>query len=389
MWTRKKHSTVGLVLALVLGIFVGLMLAGPAHPVSSQNVVDTETQLLRDLYNRVNPSVVSINVRIPGANLPNTTTQGEQQQYAFAAGSGFLYDTAGNIVTNAHVVLGADRVELTWSDNIMMHATVVGIDLDADLAVIRAQGDVSKYQPLPLADSDSLTVGDRAVAIGNPFERSGTMTQGIVSGLHRSVQGLAQSANGGSYTIPDAVQTDAALNPGNSGGPLLNSQGQVIGVNEQIASEVRQSSGVSFAIPSNLVKMVADALIKDGKVQHTWLGIGGGNLTLDINEALKLPPNTHGVYVTGIQPGSPAAKAGLKAGTDTVNANGPEVPTGGDIIVAVDDRPVMGFEDLTAYLFAKTTPGQTVTLTVLRDGKEQKIPVTLAARPQAQPQPAG
>src|SRR5689334_17370982 len=196
MWTRTKQSTLGLALALILGLVIGLTLAGPAHVVSSQNAVDAETQLLRDVYNRVNPSVVSITVRIPGGNVPSTTDQqGGQQPFAMAAGSGFLYDKSGDIVTNAHVVLGADRVEITWSDNTMMHATVVGIDVDADIAVIRAQGDVSKYQPVPLADSDSAAVGDRAIAIGNPFERAGTMTQGIVSGVHRSVQGLNQTAN--------------------------------------------------------------------------------------------------------------------------------------------------------------------------------------------------
>src|SRR5262249_15569831 len=159
-----------------------------------------------------------------------------------------------DIVTNAHVVDGADRIEITFSDGNQMFAKLVGIDEDADIAVIKAQGNTSAYAPLTIANSDNVQVGDRAVAIGNPFERSGTMTQGIVSGLHRSVDGIASAGNGQSYQIPDAIQTDAALNPGNSGGPLLDSNADVIGVNEQIASDVRQSSGVSFSIPSNLVK---------------------------------------------------------------------------------------------------------------------------------------
>jgi 2-alkenal reductase len=279
-------------------------------------------------------------------------------------------------------------VEITFSDDTMMHAKIVGVDLDSDLAVLQAEGDTSRYAPLPLGDSSAVTVGDRAIAIGNPFQRSGTMTQGIVSGVHRSVDGLAQASGGGTYLIPDAIQTDAALNPGNSGGPLLNNLGQVIGVNEQIESQVRQSSGVSFAIPSNLVKQVADALIKNGKLDHTWLGVAGVSLDLDLNEALKLPTNTRGAYLTGVQAGSPAAKAGLKAGVDstTVQVSGNDVPVGGDIVTAVDGQAVQHFDDLSAYLFTKTKVGQTITLTVLRNGKTQDVKVTLGSRPHANTQ---
>ncbi len=384
MLSRFKQIGVSALAMLVLGIAIGVGLVAPLHPAySEQAVADSETQLLRDIYTRVSPSVVSIDVRLTSASGPSTQfrQQGGQQPYAYAAGSGWVYDSAGHIVTNAHVVAGADRVVVTYSDGVQMRAKVVGIDMDADLAVILPDGNTSNYKPLELADSDALAVGDRAIAIGNPFQRAGTMTQGIVSGLHRSVAALAQPSGGGMYQIPDAVQTDAALNPGNSGGPLLNNLGQVIGVNEQIESNVQQSSGVSFAIPSNLVKLVAAALIKDGKIEHSWLGIGGGSLTLDVNEVLGLPANTLGAYVSSVQPGSPAEKAGLKGGSNTVNAGGADLPVGGDVIVAVDGKPVKHFDDLTAYLFTKTAPGQTVTLTVLRNGKQQDIKVTLAARP--------
>jgi 2-alkenal reductase len=387
MLSRIKRSSLSALLILLLGMAIGFGIASPARMVSGQQAVsDEETQLLRDIYAKVNPSVVSITVRIPAGRVqPNPFGQrGGVQPFAMAAGSGFVYDTAGHIVTNAHVVQGADQVEVTFSDDTMMRAKIVGIDLDSDLAVIQVQGDASRYKPLTLANSDELAVGDRAIAIGNPFERAGTMTQGIVSGLHRSVDALAQTSSGGSYTIPDAVQTDAALNPGNSGGPLLNNRGEVIGVNEQIASQVQQSSGVSFAIPSNLVKMIADTLIKDGKVTHSWLGISGGTLTLDLNEQLNLPADTHGAYVGTVQPNSPAAKAGLKGGSETTNVNGNNLPVGGDVIVAVDKNPVRHFDDLTSYLFMKTKVGQTVTLTVLRNGKQQDIQVTLGARPTSQ-----
>jgi len=304
MWF--KRTGLPTIAVFLLGCAIGLGLVSPVRTAISQAQADSETQLLRDVYARVNPSVVSITVRIPrGANIPDSAVPDQQgsQPYAYAAGSGFIVDNQGHIVTNAHVVAGTDKVEITFSDDTMMRATIVGIDLDSDLAVIKADSDTSKYKPLTLADSDALTVGDRAIAIGNPFGRAGTMTQGVVSGLHRTVSGIAQANNGGQYQIPDAIQTDAALNPGNSGGPLLDWQGNVIGVNEQIASEVRQSSGVSFAIPSNLVKLITEQLISNGKVEHSWLGIAGGDLSLDINEALKLPANQRGAYVSNVQAG--------------------------------------------------------------------------------------
>ena len=387
MLKRVRLSLVSSVTALVLGLAIGFAGFGltPGRTVQSQqNILDSEAQAYQSLYNQTNPSVVSISVRIPGGA---TATQGQLSpgqvnpngdNNSYAAGTGFVYDKHGDIVTNAHVTEGTDQIQITFSDNTSMYATLVGADSDSDVAVIKASGDISKYAPLPLGDSDMLKIGDRVVAIGNPFENSGTMTQGIVSGLHRSVQGLVQN-----YTIPDAIQTDAAINPGNSGGPLLNAAGQVIGINEQIASQVRQSSGVSFAIPANLVKLMADALIKNGKVQHSYLGISGFSTTLETNAAMKLDANTHGTLITTIQPNSPAAKAKLKAGTTTVDVQGQNVQAGGDIITAIDGQPVVAFSDLTAYLFNKTTPGQTVTLTVLRGGAEQKIQVTLAQRPGA------
>ncbi len=380
MWSRVKSAVLPSMAALVFGAAIGFGATGTARTVQGQSAVDPITQELHAVYTKDNPSVVTLNVRMPASasnsNGFNTPNQG---QYQYAAGSGFVYDTNGDIVTNAHVVDGVDQIEITFSDNTMMYGKVVGVDADSDIAVIKAQGDTSKYQPLTLADSDTLQVGDRAIAIGNPFENAGTMTQGIVSGLNRLVQGLGQ------YSIPDAIQTDAAINPGNSGGPLLNVDGQVIGVNEQIASQVRQSSGVSFAIPSNIVKLAADTLIKSGAIQHTYLGVTGGTTTLETNQAMKLPDNTHGALITTVQRGSPAAKAGLHGGnaSTTVSVLGTDTPVGGDIVTAIDGHSIAHFEDLTAYLFTKTTVGQTVTLTVLRGANSQDIKVTLAARPAA------
>jgi len=397
-----KRGGAAVVLAATLGTAVGYSAATPLQTVHSQSaiVADSETDLLRQLYERVNPSVVSINVRIPqtasgtglvprqrgnqgNPNNPNDpNSQANPGAFAYAAGSGFVYDNQGHLVTNAHVVEGVDRIEITFPDGTQMHATVVGVDADSDLAVIKAEGDISKYAPLTLANSDTLRVGDRAIAIGNPFEQAGTMTQGIVSGLKRSVSGLGDAGQGQTYLIPNAIQTDAALNPGNSGGPLLNNNGEVIGVNEQIASQVRQSSGVSFAIPSNLVKQVVETLIKDGKIVHPWLGISGGSLSLDTNDALKLPANTHGAYVMTVQPGSPADKAGLKGAATTQTIADPSVvPAGGDIIVAIDKQPVKSFDDVLAYVFDNTKVGQQITVTVLRNGQQTDLQLTLGARP--------
>ncbi len=394
MWNRMRTAFLPSLTAAIFGLALGLGATSSVHTAQGQSAVDSEVTELHDVYAHANPSVVTLNVRlpataansannppsqgIPGQGNPNQGANPSQSQYQYAAGSGFVYDTNGDIVTNAHVVVGTDQIEITFSDNTMMYGKLVGMDADSDIAVVKAQGDISKYPPLALADSDAIQIGDRAIAIGNPFENSGTMTQGIVSGLHRLVQGLVQN-----FSIPDAIQTDAAINPGNSGGPLLNANGQVIGVNEQIASQVRQSSGVSFAIPSNLVKLAADSLIKTGTVQHTYLGVSGTTPTLETNQAMNMPANTHGALITGIQSGSPAAAAGLQGGNtnNTVSIFGQDTPVGGDIVTAIDGHPIQSFADLNAYLFEHTTVGQTVKMTVLRGGKQQDISVKLAARP--------
>ncbi len=395
---RLKKTTATLLAALMIGTGIGAsftsittqaannpaVVAVQATPISGD---DMQTQILHAVYAKVNPSVVSITVRIPGnssvsiiPSVPrrNGQQQPQQQQYQYAAGSGWVYNGNGHIVTNAHVIQDADQITVTFSDGAQFRATTVGIDADSDLAVIKVEGDVSKYPALTLADSDKVQVGDRAIAIGNPFERAGTLTHGIISATGRSVSGAV-----GNYVIPNAIQTDAAINPGNSGGPLLNANGEVIGVNQQIAAEVRQASGVAFAIPSNLVKTVAEKLIRDGKIEHSYLGIGGSTVTLDIIEAMKLPNTTRGAYVNQITANTPAAKAGLRAGTVTENTDSGSLLIGGDIITKVDDQVVRSFEDLTGYLYMKTEPGQKVQLTILRDGKESTLTVTLAARPKA------
>jgi S1-C subfamily serine protease len=389
----KRSNRVGLpaliAIALCFGTLLGALVYTPPIRVAGQSSVDDETAILQRVYQQVNPSVVNIRVRLPpGARNPNASVFGQipqipDTQSSFQVdGSGFVYDTQGNLVTSAQFVQEATRIAVTFADDTSLVATVVGIDMDSNLAIIKVDPSKVKLAALPLADSDKLVVGDRAIAIGNPFGLNGTMTHGIVSAVGRSLNGQRSGA-ASVYQIPQVIQTDAAINPGNAGGPLLNNAGEVIGVNTAIESLIGQSSGVSYAIPSNIVKKVADTLIKNGKIEHTYLGIRGGTLTLDVNELMGLDPNFRGILVRDVVPGSPAAQAGIKPSTTDKTLDGVPVKVGGDVIVAVDGVPVKRFEDLMSYLFVKTDPGQTVKITVSRDGQNVDLPVTLTKRPDA------
>jgi S1-C subfamily serine protease len=393
-----RTNRLGLVIlvsvTLCIGILLGTVLTTTPMRVLGQGPADGETLMLQQIYQKVNPSVVNIQVRIPAGsdflqllpvdpNSPQSTPDPNATPvpYELALASGFVYDTNGHIVTNAHVVQDATKIVVSFSDDTTVIANVVGIDLDSDLAVIKVDPANLTLVALPLADSEKLSVGERTIAIGNPFGLSGSMTQGIVSALGRSLDGQrATSPTTRPFLIPGVIQTDAAINPGNSGGPLLNDKGEVIGVNTAIESRVRQSSGVGFAVPSNIVKKVADALIKDGKMDHAYLGIAGGTLNFDINGVIGLDPNFHGVLVNTVAPGSGAAQAGVKASTVDATLDGLPIKIGGDIITAVDDVPVKRFEDLLGYLFIKTVPGQTIKLTVYRNGEKVDLNVTLGSR---------
>jgi len=349
------------------------------------------------LYERVNPSVVNIRVvlkpgsgrsvqlpfelpnipgfpQIPTPEAPTTPDQ--------ALGSGFVYDQNGHIVTNNHVVENAERIVVTFADGSEAGAQLVGADPDSDLAVIKVDaGAVQQLTPLPLGDSDALKVGQIVVAIGNPFGLQGSMSTGIISGLGRLLPAGAQAPGGAGYSIPDVIQTDTAINPGNSGGPLLNLQGEVIGVNTAIKSSVGVSSGVGYAVPSQIVALVIPELIENGSIEHPWLGITGRTLNADLATAMKLDPAQRGVLVAEVVSDSPAEKANLKGSAQDATIDGIPVKIGGDVIIRMDDRPIKGFDDLLVYIYRNTRPGQTVSLTILRDGKEQEVSVTLAARP--------
>jgi S1-C subfamily serine protease len=350
-----------------------IQVQAPANPAAAQDA-------LVALYQNAIPGVVAIQV---------TTAQGG------ALGSGFVYDTQGDIITNYHVVQGAqnNKVEVDFNSGYKTYGTVIGTDLDSDLAVVKVNAPASELHPLTLGDSSQVKVGQTVVAIGNPFGFNGTMTVGIVSGLGRTLDSEHATPNNGSqtqtgaafYTAGDIIQTDAAINPGNSGGPLFNLNGEVIGVNRAIQTTNFTStgepvnSGIGFAIASNILKRVVPTLISSGKYDYPYLGISSmSSLSLDEIQALGLTQDT-GAYVTDVVPGGPADKAGIKAGTQPTSIQG--LNAGGDLIIAIDGHPVMQFDDLLAYLIENKSPGDTVTLTVLRGTQKQDITVTLGKRP--------
>lgn len=376
----------------------------PSQPVISSGVsgdlLAAYQGTLENIYNQVSPSVVNIQVvkkvsasssdtsQLPGFpffSLPQGQGQQPQQQFEQALGSGFVWDQQGHIVTNNHVVAGTDKIEVTFSDGRTVPATLVGTDPDSDLAVVKVDVPADQLHPVQLGESKSIKVGQLAIAIGNPFGLEGTMTTGIISAIGRSLPADETSVQ--SYTIPDIIQTDASINPGNSGGVLLDAEGKVLGVTSAIESPVRASAGVGFAIPSAIVQNVVPALINEGKYVHSWLGISGTTLTPDLAKAMNLDLGQRGALVEEVLPNSPAEKAGLKASGNQVSIDGQTTNVGGDVITAIDQQPVLQMDDLIAYL-AGTKVDQKVTLTLLRDGKQQTIDVTLAARPASQEQQA-
>ncbi len=278
-----------------------------------------------------------------------------------AQGSGFVYDERGHIVTNQHVVAGASSISVSFWNGAEYDAELVGTDPSTDLAVLRVDAPRRLLEPLRLADSSTLRVGDSVLAFGSPFGLEGTVTSGIVSALHREMTAP------NNFTIINTIQTDAAMNHGNSGGPLVDRQGRVIGVNAQIESESGGSDGVGFAIPSNTVRSIVRQLIQTGEVEHAYLGI-------------QMTPVPAGVAVTRVLPDTPAAEAGLRAATGTRLVDGQEQPTGGDIVVEFDGEKVTSASALQSAVDARR-PGEEVSITILRDGSRRTVEVTLAVRP--------
>jgi 2-alkenal reductase len=322
---------------------------------ANDETADLQNSLV-NLYQQANPSVVYIIVPPLGS------------------GSGFVYNDEGYIVTNNHVVEGGSRFEVVFADGSRQDAELIGADVDSDLAVIKVAQLPESAAALSLAEAGSLRVGQFVAAIGNPFGEQGSMSLGIVSGLGRSLPSQRQLDSGSSYTLPEVIQTDAPINPGNSGGPLLNLAGEVVGINSAIASATGTSSGVGFSIPVAAVYRVVPSLIKDGAYQYSYMGAGfDSEVSLDELSIYGLS-QTEGAYVLNVEPGSPAAEAGLTA------AN-PNTGRDGDLIVAVDGQPIRDFADLNGYLVFNTTAGQTIEMTILRDEAEITVPLVLGERP--------
>ena len=347
----------------------------PPTPLPDQIVVSADAVeiLLENIYERTNPGVVNIDV---SGGTGSSLTE-------FGSGSGFVIDTQGHIVTNNHVVDGADEIDVTFADGSVAVAKVIGTDAYSDLAVIRVDVSADHLTPLALGDSDAVKVGQRVIAIGNPFGLVGTMTVGIVSGKGRTLPADTTSGNN-NFSNPDIIQTDAAINPGNSGGPLLNSKGEVIGVNAAIRTDGtnRANSGVGFAIPSNTVKRVSQQLMTDGRVSYPYLGVSVDNhfTTAELASALKLPVDK-GVLISSVVENGPAEKAGLRGGTKQMTVRGIPVVAGGDIITAIDGDPITSFDQMIAYLTSKKQVGQEVTVTIIRGTETLQVPLTLADRP--------
>jgi serine protease Do len=369
-----------------------------APTTSSAEVVAALEGTLEHIYDQVNSSVVNIRVvqtqevtaptfpEIPGSPFsePPTTRQGPQEFFRQGAGSGFVWDKEGHIVTNNHVVADADKISVTFYDGTTVSGEVVGTDPDSDLAVVKVDVPADRLQPVQMADSTQVKIGQLAVAIGNPFALEGTMTVGFVSALGRLLPVESQDGLRPGYSIPDVIQTDAPINPGNSGGVLVDDQGQVIGVTSAIISPIGTSAGIGFAIPSAIVDKVVPVLIKSGHFEHPWLGVSGVSLNPDLADATKLSSDQRGALVMDVVPGGPADKAGLQGSDRQVTIDGQDVRVGGDVIVAIEGQAVKEFDDVVTYLVRATEVGQKVTLTVLRNDKEETIQVTLAARPESQ-----
>ncbi len=336
----------------------GVSTVGETTPISERKSLS-----LIQIFEQSEEGVVRINV------------QRSIQVLGTSVGSGFVYDNNGRIITNAHVVEGAQKIVVTFLDGRSYNAELIGADQFTDISVIIVDVDKSLLSPLPIGDSSKLRVGEQVTAIGNPFGLSGSMTAGIVSQLGR----LLPAAESG-FSIPDVIQTDAAINPGNSGGPLLNMKGEVVGINTAIQSATGEFTGVGFAIPSRTILKIVPSLIQEGEYHHPWMGISGRDIDPDLAKILGLEDAKGFLIVTVIE-GSPAAKAGLHGMTETREIDGIKYPIGGDVILSVDEKTVRKIDDILILLQREKLVGDELVLEILRDGRTTDFVLVLEERP--------
>jgi S1-C subfamily serine protease len=345
-------------------------------PVASSDA-DSEANPVNRIYRSAERGIAFVETTLGDGGAPSVNPFGEPGGQGTASGSGFLIDTEGHIITNAHVVEGAEKVEVTLGPaEDRYDAEVVGADPATDVALLDVDVPADQLHPLALGDSAQVEVGEPVVAIGNPFGLERTVTAGIVSALQRQIQ----APNG--FSISHVIQTDAAINPGNSGGPLLDASGSVIGINSQIQTGGGQGNvGIGFAVPINTARDVVRQLQDDGTVEHAYLGISGGSITADLAEALKLPVDS-GVLINEVVEGGPADEAGIKGGDSSATIEGANIKVGGDIVVAVDGKDVSGMEEVIDAVDA-AEPGDEMELTVRRGQETKTVTVTLGVRPES------
>ena len=325
---------------------------------------------LNTIYSTSLPSIVHIKVRqtVPGFF---------QNQERTGQGSGFIWDTEGNIVTNYHVVASASIVDVEFADGSQYSASVIGLDPNSDLAIIKVNPKGKILTPLNLGDSTNVKVGNHTIVIGSPFGQEFSMSSGIVSAIKRTVP-----SRNVMFSIPNVIQTDAAINPGNSGGPLLDIEGNVIGINSQIISRSGGNQGIGFAIPINSVKKIIPTLIKGERFEYPYIGITGMDLNTNLKKALEIDSEIKGVMIVDVVKGSPADLGGLLGYTGTVSDNDNSYPSGGDILTAINTIPIKSMSDLLTLLFSDYSPGDSVTFTILRDSSSFDLDITLISRPQ-------
>lgn len=338
------------------------------------------TNLVNEIYRRAGDGVASIKSELGTEAAPPVSPFGgpePQPEEGAATGSGFLIDRDGHVITNAHVVEGAKRVEVTLgSSQETYDAEIVGSDPATDVALLEIDAPADQLRPLTLGDSSKVPVGEPVVAIGNPFGLERTVTAGIVSALQRQIQ----APNG--FSISHVIQTDAPINPGNSGGPLIDSSGQVIGINTQIQTGGSQGNvGIGFAVPIDTARDVVEQLKESGEVEHAFIGISGGTITPDLAEALELPVD-RGVLIDEVVEGGPADKAGIEGGDTSATIEGANIRLGGDIVTEIDGRPIEGMEDVIDAV-NEAAPGDELTLTVRRGGETKDVTVELGVRPES------
>lgn len=368
-------GTIGAI--FTIAIFAALFIS-PPESIKSETVIENESVpkavgeiafpqkqnlSLIEIFQKSEPGVVRVNVQ-----------KSETKDAGDGVGSGFVFDKKGHLITNAHVIEDAEKVEVTFLDGRSYNAEIIGIDEATDIAIIKVNVKPTLLQPLSIGNSSNLKVGEPIAAIGNPFGLSGSMTSGIISQLGRLLPSSTE------YRIPDIIQTDAAINPGNSGGPLLNMYGEVVGINTAIQSATGEFTGVGFAVPSQTVSKIVPTLIEKGEYSHPWIGISGRDIDPDLAKVLELKEAVGFLVITVVED-SPAFEAGLIGSEKFIEIESIKYPIGGDVILKVDDVEVRKIDDILIHLQRAKSVGDEMVLEILRDGRTTSVTIVLQERP--------